>query len=422
MMKPEQDARQEPMVEQKLIGDLREANRQMVDATIRAQELTDLAELAQARAEAIAGDLRQSEERYRTLFDLSPVAVYSCDASGVVQTFNRHAVNLWGREPATGDAAERFCGSSKLFRPDGAFIPHEQCPMAEVLSGKLSEVSDAEVLIERPDGSRVIVVVNIRPVKNERGEITAAINCFYDITARKQAEDHLAESLSRERELAEFREMFIGILGHDLRNPLSAINMAVGLLLRRGHIDEQGTKAVARIVNSSQRMTRMIAQLLDLTRARLGGGLPIETRPTDLGELCRNVADEFEAPIRLEIEGDVTGAWDPDRLAEVFSNLVGNAVEYAAPGTAAIIKAHADGAEVIVEVSNQGEPIPVGALQFIFEPFRRARQSQKSATGNLGLGLYIARQIILSHGGTLDVRSAGGTTTFLVRLPRSTGN
>jgi two-component sensor histidine kinase len=88
-----------------------------------------------------------------------------------------------------GDTDERFCGSFKLFRPDGSFMPHEHCPMAEVLSGKISEARDAEVLIERPDGSRVIVVVNIRPLKNQRGEVTGAINCFYDITERKHAEE-----------------------------------------------------------------------------------------------------------------------------------------------------------------------------------------------------------------------------------------
>src|SRR4029450_13114635 len=106
-------------------------------------------------------------------------------------TLSPSARELGGREPASGDTDERFCGSFKLFRPDGSYMPHEQCPMAEVVGGTLAEVCDGEVIIERPDGSRITVIVNFRPLKNERGEASGAINCFYDITARKQTEEAL---------------------------------------------------------------------------------------------------------------------------------------------------------------------------------------------------------------------------------------
>jgi two-component system CheB/CheR fusion protein len=139
--------------------------------------------------ERAAETVRATEARYRDLFDLSPMAVYSCDASGVIEKFNRHAAQLWGRKPALGETDERFCGSFKMFRPDGSFMPHEQCPMAEVLSGKIADVRDGQVLIHRPDGSRIAVIVNIRPLKNERGEVTGAINCFYDITERNKGEE-----------------------------------------------------------------------------------------------------------------------------------------------------------------------------------------------------------------------------------------
>ena len=117
--------------------------------------------------------------------------------------------------------------------------------------------------------------------------------------------------------------MFIGILGHDLRNPLNAIGMAAGLLIRRGHLNAQDAEATTLIISSGQRMARMITQVLDLTRARLGGGLPIDPKPTDLGDICRNVVEEFDATIELEVLGDVKGTWDQDRLTEVLSNLVG---------------------------------------------------------------------------------------------------
>ena len=233
------------------------------------------------------------------------------------------------------------------------------------------------------------------------------------------ARDRAEESERKLRAVAEFREMFIGMLGHDLRNPLSSVVMAAALLLRRGQLDEQDAETAARIIRASQRITRMITQLLDLTRARLGGGLPIERKPVDLRDVCRSVVEELDTPIQLQIEGDVTGSWDPDRLAQLLSNLAGNAIEYHAPETPVLLEAHADGADVVVEVTNWGPAIPADVLPFIFEPFRRAKQQEKSTTGNLGLGLYIAHQIVLAHKGTLDVRSADGKTTFTVRLPRA---
>jgi two-component system, chemotaxis family, CheB/CheR fusion protein len=136
--------------------------------------------------------LQESEQRYRTLFDLGPVAVCSCDASGAIRDFNARAVELWGRKPEQGDTGEWLCGSSDAHRPDGGLVPPGQGPMADVLSGKIPLVRDLEADIERPDGSRMTVIVNIRPLRDARGEITGAINCFVDITGRKQAEEERA--------------------------------------------------------------------------------------------------------------------------------------------------------------------------------------------------------------------------------------
>lgn len=124
--------------------------------------------------------LRENEERYGTLFNLAPVAVYSCDVSGVIREYNNRAAELWGRKPEPGDTDERFCGSFKMYRPDGSFMPHDRCPMGDVLTGKVPGIHDGEVHIERPDGSRVIVIVNIAPLKDDRAEVIGAINCFYD--------------------------------------------------------------------------------------------------------------------------------------------------------------------------------------------------------------------------------------------------
>jgi len=165
------------------VSPIRDPNGRIIGASKIARDIT-----ARKRAEEA---IRESEQHYRILFDLGPVAVYSCDAAGVIKEFNGRAAELWGRTPVPGDTDERFCGSYKLFRLDGSFMPHDQCPMAEVVSGKISEARDAEVLIERPDGLRLTVIVNIRPLKSQRGEVMGAINCFYDISQRKQAEKAL---------------------------------------------------------------------------------------------------------------------------------------------------------------------------------------------------------------------------------------
>jgi signal transduction histidine kinase len=137
--------------------------------------------------------LRQIEERFRQLVEVMPVAVYVCDRSGLIQNYNRRAVELWGREPKLGDPAQPYCGSLRLYSPDGKLVPHEESRMAEVLRTGV-EARDLEVVIERPDGSRLTVLVNIVPLRNGAGELIGAMNCFQDITDRKRAEEGLRRS------------------------------------------------------------------------------------------------------------------------------------------------------------------------------------------------------------------------------------
>lgn len=298
-----------------------------------------------------------------------------------------------------------------------AVLAHERVEGRHEPHGSLAskrEATDKYLAGERGHSDTLIVDQREANEQMVRATVRAQELALEADVAKERAEKSELEL----RAVGEFREMFIGILGHDLRNPLNSIVLAAALLLRRGRLDDEDAESAARIIRSSHRIDRMIAQTLDLTRARLGGGLPIEVEPTDLREVCRNVVDEFDATIQLAVEGDVTGTWDADRLTEVLSNIVGNAIACAAPETVVAVKAHADGPNVVVEISNQGDSIPAEVLPFIFEPFRRAQQHTKSATGNLGLGLYIAHQIVLSHGGMLDAHSAGGTTTFVMRLPR----
>jgi signal transduction histidine kinase len=167
-------------------------------------------------------------------------------------------------------------------------------------------------------------------------------------------------------------------------------------------------------------MRRLVNDLLDLTRTRLGTGIPIAPQPVDLEVICQEVLAEFQTiqpDRRLEFpsEGDLRGSWDPDRLAQVLSNLLGNALQHGAHGGAVGVAARSDGDEVVVEVHNDGSPIPDAILSNIFEPMVRHAHGNEG----LGLGLHIAREVVLAHGGTVAVTStAGDGTTFSVRLPR----
>ena len=133
--------------------------------------------------------LREAKEHYRNLFDEIPVAVYACDANGVIQEFSQRAAEMWGRVPERNNPAERYCGSFKMYYPDGKPMPHAECPMARVLNGETLQLHELEVIVERPDGLRRNVIANPRALRNEHGEIVAAINCFYDITGLKQSEE-----------------------------------------------------------------------------------------------------------------------------------------------------------------------------------------------------------------------------------------
>lgn len=130
----------------------------------------------------------RTASRYQSLLDSDSTGVYSCDATGMITFFNKHAAELWGRKPALGDTDERFCGAHMLYRVDGSFLPHDQCPMAAVLAGKVTGIYGAEVQVERPDGSRVIVIVNIAPLVDDDGVIVGAVNSFRQKTISREVD------------------------------------------------------------------------------------------------------------------------------------------------------------------------------------------------------------------------------------------
>jgi PAS domain S-box-containing protein len=248
------------------------------------------------------GALRASEERFRTLFELGPSAVYACDARGVILDFNQRAAELWGRTPARGDDSERFCGSIRMFRPDGSFMPHDQCPMAWVVSGKISEVNDEEVIVERPDGSRVTAIVNIRSLKNDRGEVTGAINCAYDITERKHVEEH--------------QRFLMGELAHRGGNLLAVIQSIVARSLT-------GTKPLAEERNTLTRRLQALARSQSALMSKGFQGAPV-------AEIIRLECEGFSDRVVAEGPDVMLNSRAAQTFALLLHELATNAAKYGA--------------------------------------------------------------------------------------------
>jgi signal transduction histidine kinase len=235
-------------------------------------------------------------------------------------------------------------------------------------------------------------------------------------------DEALTESMERFAEKTDlFRDQFIGVLSHDLRGPLGAVIAGAALLAVPEDNPQRRARVVTRMMRSAQRMERMIGDLLDLTRARLGGTIQLRRREADLQKLCEEVVLESraanpEAVLLLKTKGDLVGTWDADRLAQVLSNLVGNAIQHG-DGTPVTLTAEGDGDVVTLVVHNGGAPIPPDVMPSVFEPL--ARGESKGGAHSIGLGLFIARMIVSAHGGTISVNSSSEHgTTFTARLPK----
>jgi PAS domain S-box-containing protein len=264
-------------------------------------------------------------------------------------------------------------------------------------------------------------LVSYYPVRDREGRVFMAGSVVVDISERKRAEEEL-------RRTAQFRERLIGIVSHDLRTPLTAISTGASLLLRTEGLPEKALRTVGRMSSSAERMARMIEDLLDFTRVRLGGGIPVQRTSADLYPVVRHAVEEVQMAfparqVRLEAQGDFRGEWDEGRLAQVVGNLLKNALTYSPEDTRVTVGLHDEGAWVRLEVhnSNRAGPIPPETLPTLFDPFRRGEASHtEGAREGLGLGLYIAREIVAAHRGFIDVMSSEREgTVFTLRLPRA---
>jgi len=249
-----------------------------------------------------------------------------------------------------------------------------------------------------------------------------------DMTRFNEAIDQaLAESVaSYSRTVTSTRNIFLGILGHDLRTPLGAIQLGAEVLLLDDNLAAKPTMLASRIYTSAKRANKIVTDLLDFTRSQSGSGIPVHRIEINLAEVCEGMVEEVRAynperQIIYETSGRLIGRFDAPRMEQVFSNMISNAVQHGSKTAPVRVGMHVDQAHAVFTVHNQGEPIAKDALADIFNPMSRHSQYAEGEHGphsGLGLGLYIASEIISSHKGTISVESsAEAGTTFTVRLP-----
>jgi len=269
-------------------------------------------------------------------------------------------------------------------------------------------------------------VIRLWTAANPASETDAAV--FDEMIRFNEAVDQaVAESTSRyAAELALSRDTFMAIMAHDLRSPMNAITM-LSLLLERSATSDTVRKQAGQIQRSAKEMAAMIRELLEYTSTQMGKGIPVKPRACSLLVICRDAIDEVRSarPDRqflLDVPDDLAGWVDDARLRQALSNLLNNALQHGDPASPISLLVRAEGQELVLSVKNLGEPIPAESLQVIFDPLvqlsARSAAAPEAPSTNLGLGLYIAREVALGHHGTLDVTSdLENGTVFTMRLP-----
>ena len=380
------------------------------------------------RVHALAARTRQAEQERTDALE----RVYEAETRMQV-ALEAASIGTWELDPRTHtlqldatsqaimglDTPVLFSDAELVVHPDDR--PRLREALVASLDPKCRAPYSVEYRVVEPGGSERWNAAWARPYFNGDQPVRL-VGAVRDATERKLA----SEALERD---AAFRERFIAILAHDLRTPLTALQLSSQLLIRRTMTEKMAKDLGRRIEATSNRMARMVADLLDFTRSRQSGGMPVELADTDLEPICRSVVQEVEiaAPTRtivFEHHGDTRGRWDAGRLQQIVSNLVSNAIDYSTAPSEVRVTLRGTDSQVTLEVQNHSAPIPETTLRSLFDPFRRGASESVSSgrSRGLGLGLYIVEQIAHAHGGKVLARSDEHTgTTFTVTLLRSPG-
>ncbi len=365
-------------------------------------EVTAQVRAGQELARALE-DAKANERQLRELVENLPDLAWTARPDGHLDYYNRRWYEY------TGTTFEQMAGW-------GWKAVHDPTVVDEVVerwqrSVETGEPFEMEFPLRGADGVFRWFLTRVRPLHDAEGRIVRWFGSNTNIDERRRNDD--------------FKEAFLGILGHDLRSPLSTILTTARVLVLNGDSSAEGLKRLDRLVVSGVRMQRMIEQLLDMTRARLGGGIPVtlSAEPVDLAMLVTGIVDEVRAAhpastIELLVDGDCAARVDVDRFEQVVSNLVGNAVAHGDPARPIHVVLTSRGDSVGLTVQNHGTPIPPDFLPLLFNPFARAEKPLGHSAG-LGLGLYISERILHAHGGEISVTSSAESgTEVAVVVPR----
>jgi PAS domain S-box-containing protein len=339
--------------------------------------------------------LTQSEARFRFALDHARISVFETDPELRVG---------WSYDSMHGLAGQTLSDVASHETSEVTELPRRVMQTGEGERRSFSAIID---------GMQRHFMVRYEPLRGVGG-VVGLSGATIDVTELKETEEELA------RELA-FRERMMGVLGHDLRNPVSAI-LGLTQLMLNDQLSNKASKQVGFIEQAARRMNEMIGTLLDFTRLRFHGSLPIALDKIDFAELARDVVAELRAAYRgreieLSISGNLRTEWDPNRMAQLFTNLVANALTHGERGSPVWITVAGDEHDVVLSVSNRGATIEPEQARRLFEPFKQGDDS--AGRRGLGLGLFIVREIARAHGGAVGVHSNDGLVMFTARLPRS---
>lgn len=361
----------------------------------------------------------QAEAPYRAFLEALGVAIYTTDADGRITFFNDAAAEFWGRRPELGEA---WCGSWRLFWPDGTPMQHNECPMAIALHEN-RPVRGREAIAERPDGTRVSFVPYPTPLRDDAGKLIGAVNVLVDVSERRSAEEALRATAQKLAASNAVKDEFLGLVSHELRTPVTTIFGNARLLRDRNERLSEHDKSsmVGDIASEAERLRGIVENLLLLTR--LESGSQIELEPQLLAQVVRRSIDSYRSrhPHRsVSFDGGPPGMIvESDRayLEMLVENMLSNADKYSPPEAQIEVVLRLEDGEAQVLVLDRGMGIDEDDAHRIFAPFYRADQARAHGNG-VGIGLAVCKRVVETHGGRIWARPRpGGGSEFGFALP-----